>query len=127
MEIVTLPVPMMYGDHHVVEVRKLISALPGITDIYASSCFQVVEVQYDAQAVTADEIKNSLELAGYLGDVSLPVEIGSTFNEENGQEPFFRQTAVHKQTRDSIGFAQKAPYAGRPLWPCPDIGTLKNK
>ena len=106
-------------------VWRLISALPGITDIYASSSFQIIEVNYDEKLVTEEEIKQKLEDAGYLGELSLPVELGAVFNEKNGQEPFFRQTAVHQQTRDSIGFAQNAPFSGRPLWPCPEIGTLK--
>ena len=37
----------MYGDHHVVEVRRLLLEMPGVTDVYASSSFQVVEVAFD--------------------------------------------------------------------------------
>lgn len=124
MENVTLTVPMMYGDHHVLEVRKLLATLPGVQDIYASSAFQIVEVQFDENELRADDIRDKLEQAGYLGEMALPVETGTAPNEENGQAPFFRSTAVHTQTGEVVSFAQKAPYRGRPLWPCPSIGVI---
>ena len=49
--------PTLYGDHHVIEVKRLLSEIPGVLDIYASSAFQVVEVPYDETKV------NDLELA----------------------------------------------------------------
>ena len=125
MENISLSVPMMYGDHHVLAVRKLLSALPGIHDIYASSSFQVVEVQFDETKLTADEIKETLEQSGYLGEMTLPVEAGVIAENGNGAAPFFRKTAVHAQTGTVVSFAQKAPYQGRPLWPCPHIGPVK--
>ncbi len=125
MENISLSVPMMYGDHHVLEVRKLLSTLPGIRDIYASSSFQVVEVQFDETELTADEIKETLDQAGYLGEMALPVEAGAIAENDNGAAPFFRKTAVHAQTGKVVSFAQKAPYQGRPLWPCPSVGPVK--
>ena len=125
MENVSLSVPMMYGDHHVLEVRKLLSTLPGIHDIYASSSFQVVEVQFDEAKLTVDEIKETLDQAGYLGEMALPVETGAIAENGSDQVPFFRKTAVHAQTGTLVSFAQKAPYRGRPLWPCPTVGPVK--
>ena len=125
MEEISFPVPMMYGDHHVLEVRKLIAALPGVLDIYASSSFQVVEVQFDETKITADTIEETLEKAGYLGELELPVEAGAVAENGNGQAPFFRKTAVFAQTGSTLNFAQKAPYKGRPLWPCPHVGPVK--
>ena len=52
METTTFDLNMMYGDHHVIEVRKLISAIPGVEEIYASSCFQVLEVSFDESKLT---------------------------------------------------------------------------
>ena len=47
MEKTHITVPAMYGDHHVLEVRRILLALPGVAEVNASSCFQVVEVSYD--------------------------------------------------------------------------------
>ena len=45
MEEVQIHVPAMYGDHHVLEVRRILLELPGVLDVYASSCFQTVQVK----------------------------------------------------------------------------------
>ena len=116
--------PAMYGDHHVTEVRRLLFALPGVTDVYASSGFQYVEVQYDEAKLDVAEIETTLESAGYLGELALPVERGAIGERENGDKPYFRHTAASEQTGQTVGFAQHVSYAGRPLWPCPGMGPL---
>lgn len=126
METITFNLPIMYGDHHVVEVRKLILSIPGVEDIYASSCFQVVEVTYDESKTNAAAIEEQLEKGGYLGDMSFPVEAGTDTAASNGKKAFFRHTAVLEQAGDVVSFAQKAPYAGRPLWPCPGVGPMQD-
>ena len=57
MKSTTFELPMMYGDHHVVAVRNLLEALPGIKEIYASSSFHIVEIQYDDKLLSEEEIK----------------------------------------------------------------------
>ena len=47
MEKTDIAVPAMYGDHHVLEVRRILLAMPGVEDVYASSGFQTVQVTYD--------------------------------------------------------------------------------
>ncbi|MCA9872668.1 MAG: heavy-metal-associated domain-containing protein [Anaerolineales bacterium] len=123
MAMITFELPMMYGDHHVIEVRKLLKAVPGIDELYASSSFQILEIQFDEQQVTEDEIRARLETAGYLGELALPAETGSAATETDGQPPYFRKTAVFAQTGKTVSFAQQVSYEGRPLWPCP--GTNK--
>lgn len=124
METLTLDLPTMYGDHHVVEVRRLLLEIPGVSDVYASSGFQLVEVEYDESKLDAAVIKARLDEHGYLGDLSTPVETGATADRQNGDKPFFRHTAAYAQTGQSVSFAQKVPYAGRPLYPCPGMGPL---
>jgi hypothetical protein len=82
-------------------------------------------VQFDEAKLTAAEIEDALEKAGYLGELTLPVEAGAVAENGNDQAPFFRKTAVHAQTGTVVSFAQKAPYQGRPLWPCPSVGPVK--
>jgi copper chaperone CopZ len=122
METTTLQLPAMYADHHVIEVRRLLSELPGVENVYASSCFQMVEVQYDETRLSIDAIKARLEEAGYLDEMPVPVERGADTPQANGQV-FFRHTAA-LETSSVVTFAQEVPYAGRPLWPCPGLGTL---
>ena len=122
--------PAMFGDHHVTEVRSLLMALPGVEDVYASSSFRIVEVQYDESVLKSDEIETKLEEAGYTDDLPVKVERGAldeadSFSATNGDKPFFRQTAAYEQTGQSISFAQQVPFAGRPLWPCPGMGPIE--
>lgn len=126
MSTITLDLPVMYGDHHVVEVRRILSALPGIADIYASSSFHIVEINYDAAQLTPDAIKTTLDEYGYLGELPLSKETDIAATENNGQT-FFRHTAAFKQTGQVVNFGQNVPYSGRPLWPCPGIGTIKRE
>ena len=116
----TVALPMMYGDHHVLAVRQLLLALPGVKDVYASSSFQLVEITYDETQLSEDEIQSTLADAGYLEELPVPVEIGSSPAHANGK-PFFSNTTAFAQTGQEIGFAQNVPDVQRPLWPCPGI------
>lgn len=124
MEKLTLELPAMYGDHHVVEVRRLLLEMPGVEDVYASSAFRVVEITYDPAKVNDLEIKVKLDNAGYLGEWSVIAEPG-TPTPKNGKERFYRHTAVYEQTRLVVSFAQQVGEAPRALWPCPGMGTIK--
>jgi copper chaperone CopZ len=127
MKTLTLKLPAMFGDHHVVEVRRLLTELPDIGEIYASSAFRTVEVQYDDTKVTPTEVEKVLEEAGYLEELPVPVEIGATSPGTNGDRAFFRHTTAYQQVGSSVSFAQKIPYAGKPLWPCPGFGVIEHK
>jgi excisionase family DNA binding protein len=120
-------VPAMYGDHHVLEVRRILLALPGVEDVYASSCFQIVEVTFDPAKTSMDEITSKLDEAGYLEPLPVPVETGNAGSQEakrNGLA-FFRHTTAFEQTKNVVGFTQEVKYTSRALWPCPGIGVIK--
>lgn len=125
MDTLTLEVPAMYGDHHVIEVRRILLELPGVEDVYASSGFRVVEVTYDPGKVNSERIKVCLEEAGYLGELTMPAESGvAAYGQGNGKS-FFRHTMVFENTRNVVSFTQNVNYTGRPLWPCPGMGPIK--
>lgn len=124
MENFQLDLPTMYGDHHVIEVRRLILELPGVEEVYASSGFRFIEVTYDETKLTSDKIKATLEEAGYLGELPVAVEQGAIEDRENGDKPFFRHTIANERIGQAVSFGQNVPYAGRPLWPCPGMGPL---
>ena len=130
METFTLELPAMYGDHHVTEVRRLLMALPGVAQVYASSSFRLVEVDFDPSQTTTDQITACLDEAGYLGDLMIPVEIGSQDAKQgngNGNRLLFRHTAANEKANRTVRFAQSLPSAGRPLWPCPGMGTIPSQ
>lgn len=125
MEKVTFSIPAMYGDHHVLEVRRILLAIPGVQDVFASSAFQVVEVTYDPQQVDDRQIAARLEEAGYLGEWAILAEKGEAATSKTGNGAYFRHTQVYENTRQVVSFAHNVQQIGRPLWPCPGMGALK--
>lgn len=116
--------PALYGDHHVIEVRRILLETPGVADVYASSAFHVVEVTYDPEKINDLEIALKLDQAGYLGEWSPVAETGAAADTD-GKRGFTRHTAIYEQTRQTVSFAQNVSYLGRPLWPCPGMGILR--
>lgn len=127
MEKITIDLPTMYGDHHVMEVRRILLAIPGVEDVYASSAFRLVDVTYDPDKASSEGIKTELQKAGYSGELPMPVEMGTVAVQGNGGKSFFRHTAVYETTRNVVSFQQRVNYQGRPLWPCPGMGPLTTK
>jgi copper chaperone CopZ len=121
----TLELPTLYGDHHVIEVRRLLLEMPGVEDVYASSAFHVVEVDYDPDKISEANIQGKLEEAGYLGELTFPVESGTAAYQQVNGVTYFRHTMVYENTRQVVSFAQTVQDTGRPLWPCPGIGVVK--
>lgn len=125
MQKVTYETPALYGDHHVLEIRRILLELPGVVDVYASSAFQIVEVTYDPEKINDLEIAVKLDAAGYLSEWTVPIEAGAAaYHAAEDLKPYFRHTAAYEQTRLSVSFAQNVPFLGRPLWPCPGMGIL---
>ncbi len=125
METKTFDAPTLYADHHVTEVRRILLELEGVSDVYASSAFQVVEVTYDESKINDLQIAVKLDEAGYLGEWTIPIEMGTAAQQGDGQKPFFRHTTTYETTKGTVSFAQKVANQGRPLWPCPGMGVVK--
>ena len=125
METKSFEAPALYGDHHVLEVKKILSELPGVQEVYAGSGFRTIEVTFDPKKTKEEDIRTCLEESGYLGDIPILAETGvAAYGKEDGNS-FFRQTAVYETVKQTVSFAQKVQYQGRPLWPCPGIGVVK--
>jgi excisionase family DNA binding protein len=125
MENVSFEVPFMYADHHVLQVREMLLAIPGVEEVYASSLFKVVEISYDPDRVSQEDLKAKLSEAGYLDEMPLPTESGIAVTCDGCGETFFRHTAAYKQRQQVVGFEQNVSYKGRPLWPCPGMGVIQ--
>nr|MBN1229837.1 heavy-metal-associated domain-containing protein [Anaerolineae bacterium] len=124
METLTIDLPAMYGDHHVLEVRRILLEIPGVQEVYASSAFKVIEVTFDPSQIQADDITAPLDEVGYLGDLLTPAEAGIPVNEVNGDHIFYRHSAAYEGIGQVVSFGQDVAYRGRPLWPCPGMGSL---
>ncbi|MEE9582729.1 MAG: heavy-metal-associated domain-containing protein [Acidimicrobiia bacterium] len=117
----TFDVPAMYADHHVVEVRRILFEVPGVETINASAAFQVVQIEYDQEKTSEDVLKQTLNEAGYLGELLIPTESGEPAVGGDGTT-YFRHTATVEAAGNTVSFGQEISVVGRPLWPCPGMG-----
>lgn len=124
----TFDVPALFGDHHVVELRRLLFELPGVKDVYASSAFQAVEVSFDPEKVSEQNIQKILDESGYVEALEMPVEAGvAMYPQEDRSQAFFRHTEAFETTKEVVSFTQQVNYTGRPLWNCPGMGVIKHE
>jgi copper chaperone CopZ len=123
MKTLSLELPAMCGDHHVKEVRRILLEIEGVKDVYASSSFQIVEVEFDGRKTTPEDLTAALDKAGYIGDPNISVEPSTPAYLSEGDK-YFRTTSINEQTGNIIGFEQEVVYKGRTQWPCPGLGLL---
>lgn len=126
MEKLMIDLPAMYGDHHVVEVRRILLELPGIEDVYASSSFRAAEISFDPAEIEPETISGKLDEAGYIGELPIPEETDVPATEGNGKKPYFRHTEAFEETNKVVSFTQKVGFEGRALWPCPGMEPIRN-
>jgi len=126
MKTISIDLPAMYGDHHVIQVRNLLLELPGVEDVYASSAYKVLEIQFREDQANEDQIRAKLDEYGYLGEIPMMIEANAD-DEMDVRRRSFRHTSVYEQTRKTVSFTQRVNYQGRPLWHCPGIGTIRTK
>lgn len=126
MKIATFDVPALYGDHHVMDVRRMLLEIPGVEDVYASSAFHVVEIHYDPDKVKENTLEKLLNDAGYLNEMAFATEAEKpAYLQTDGTKAYFRHTEVFETSRQVLSFSQQVPYSGRPLWNCPGFGVIK--
>jgi len=126
MTSVTIDVPLMYADHHVVEVRRILFEVPGVKAVEASSAFQVVKVEFDPEATSEEDLRRALDENGYLGELQVPLETGKPAV-DNEAETYFRHTAAYEAAGKTISFGQAVAASGRPLGPGPGMKPARKK
>ena len=124
METITIDLPKMYADHHVADVRRMLLALPGVEDVYASSAFRVARVRIDPARTTEADLRARLDSAGYLGELPIAVEAWKTGTPADVVDNPFRHTAALENVK-AVAFGQRVEEAGRALWPCPGLGPVE--
>ena len=127
MDEVQVQVPAMYGDHHVLDVRRILLELTGVVEVYASSCFQTVQVKFDPAQIEEETIIAALQTPGYLQPLEIPVETGVPAYGNTRGDLFFRHTSAADQTKNIVHFAQNVANSTRPLWPCPGVGVISKE
>jgi copper chaperone CopZ len=65
MEELTLEMPSMYGDHHVLKVREILTAIEGVEEVYASSAWKQLLIKFDPKKVKSEDLEKALSDAGY--------------------------------------------------------------
>lgn len=66
----TITIPSLWADHHVLAVRGILGAVPGVSGIAASAAHRQVTVDFDPAATSADAIAKALASGGYpAGDL----------------------------------------------------------
>lgn len=102
---VIVDVPSMYADHHVLIVRDMLSKMDGVEDVYASSAFRQVMVQFDPSIVQSEAIIEKLTDAGYTGEMNVPVQ--EKLAEDAWKNGNFRMTQTYQADREMSGEFRK--------------------
>ena len=65
MEKLSFVIPGMWADHHVLAVRDVLGAVPGVSNVYASAMDKEVSLELDSKATSAEAVTEALVSAGY--------------------------------------------------------------
>jgi excisionase family DNA binding protein len=65
MEVVTVEIPRMYGDHHATAVRQALAKLPGVQNVWTSAALCKLQVTFDPELVSSRAIMTQLADVGY--------------------------------------------------------------
>ena len=66
MKELTLTVPAIWADHHVIAVHKTLAGTPGIAAVQASARDFTLRVAFDPDTIAAETILAKLAAAGYV-------------------------------------------------------------
>lgn len=110
MDRLTLILPALYGDHHVASVRRVLDAMPGVSEVSIRPAAHAVCMAIDPGKQTATAIEAALSSAGY-----------SVGDPERAITPSGPASPRHTMTLGgTLSFTHEPPaWEGRPLWPCP--------
>jgi hypothetical protein len=73
----SISLPAMFGDHHVVQVRQIVAALPGVKDIRASASRHAISVTFNRAQLTIEAICAALAKGGFAPGAAAAEATGS--------------------------------------------------
>lgn len=92
METVTLEIPKLYADHHVLAVREELADVEGVQDLYVSSAWRQVMITFDPSKVDQSTLEARLAEAGYpVGEGEIPILLAQ---DEVGRDPQWADSEV---------------------------------
>lgn len=95
---VTLEVPTLWADHHVLRIRDALVNLEGVESVYASSAWKQVLVDYNNRTIKRTDIEKALADAGYpVGEGEVPVltQAGKMLRDPQWAEMSLRMTETN--------------------------------
>ncbi len=110
MSKVVLEVPTLWADHHVLQVRDALVNLEGVKEVYASSAWKQVLVEYNGKKIKKEAIERALADAGYpVGGGELPMLIQPTarLRDPHWAEMDARGTETNQVDREMSGEFRK--------------------
>ena len=99
MASVTVSLPTMFADHHVLKVRDVLFAVDGVEDVVASSAWHAVIVTYNPEKIEPATIQKVLTDAGYTPDTPTPIlatVIGTQFKDPGWEAVAPRATRTNE-------------------------------
>jgi hypothetical protein len=79
-QIESISLPAMFGDHHVVQVRQIVAALPGVKDIRASASRRKLSVTFNRAQLTLEALRAALTQGGFAPGAAPAEAIGTGDN-----------------------------------------------
>jgi copper chaperone CopZ len=105
MKKAVIDVPAMYGDHHVLRLRRALLEATGVSDVDASAAQRKVAVCFDEAATSLEAIHEVLSSAGYPPGED-PTVGGFPHRHEDGS-PWHtiidRKTTTERKDREMAG------------------------
>jgi copper chaperone CopZ len=65
MEKIALTIPALWADHHVTNVKRLLSPISGVENVFASSAFKQVMIEFDPNKTSQTALEKALTDGGY--------------------------------------------------------------
>jgi copper chaperone CopZ len=101
-----LDVPTLWADHHVLAVRDTLVNLDGVNDVYASSAWKQVLVDYNSKKIKKAALEKALADAGYpvgKGETPILVETNDLRRDPQWEVVGSRMTQSHQADLEMSG------------------------
>jgi len=98
MEQLTLSIPKMWADHHVLAVVQALAAVPGVGNVEASAAQKAVRLSYDPALAGPERIVETLRSTGYdpVEETGFPIPLA---NKEPGSAWFAQGLRITQTNR----------------------------
>lgn len=106
MQEITLDVPGLYGDHHVLILKALLEEVDGVEEMYLSSAWKQILLRIDPNRTSREAIEAALEGAGYgvsAGETPILIERDRIGRDPQWSKSEFRVTKSYPADMEMVG------------------------